>query len=114
MKIHGPAFDDEGKATGPLVEREILPSELAAYAAVGYKEGGLAPELKEGEAAQKKGKLPEDFPGYTALEAEGLTTYAKVRKQLDAITDVPGIGDATAEKIREALGESAEDEEDSE
>lgn len=90
-----------------------------------YRPGTTEPELRpkaasEGEAAAEeeaeasselKGKLPEDFPGHAALEAEGITTYAKVRKQLDSITEVPGIGDATAEKIREAMSASPEEEE---
>lgn len=73
----------------------------------------LSPEQKAiAEAAkEKKGKLPEDFPGYSALEAEGITTYAKLRKRLDGITEVPGIGDATAEKIREAMSHPADEEE---
>lgn len=89
-----------------------------------YRPGTTEPELRpktapEGEEAEGeeeapaelKGRLPEDFPGHAALEAEGLTTYAKVRKQLDSITEVPGIGDATAERIREAMSASPEEEE---
>ena len=109
MKIYGPAFDKEGNATGKLVEREIEPAELAAYAAVGYKEGSLPAATKT-----SKGKLPEDFPGYAALEAEGITTYAKVRKQLDALEEVPGIGRSTAEKIRAEMTASSAEEEESE
>jgi hypothetical protein len=63
---------------------------------------------------QLRGKLPDDFPGHAALEAEGITTYAKVRKRLADLTDIPGIGDATAEKISAAMSESSEDEEDQE
>lgn len=59
----------------------------------------------------KRGKLPEDFPGHAALEAEGITTYAKVRKRLDSLTEIPGIGEATAEKIKAAMNESTEDDE---
>lgn len=116
MKIHGPAFDSEGNATGKPVEREIAPAELAAYAAVGYKEGPLSDdgETPKEAAAQLKGKLPEDFPGYGALEAAGLTTYAKVRKSLDTIEEVEGIGPATAEKIREAMNASSPVDEESE
>ena len=64
-----------------------------------------------------KGKLPEDFPGHAALEAAGLSTYAKVRKELSAdkpFDEVDGIGPATAEKIRSAMNESLEEEEDTE
>lgn len=92
-----------------------------------YRPGTTEPELRpeiaaaEAEAATKpatplKGKLPEDFPGHSALDAEGLTSYAKVRKRIDAgtLTDVPGIGDATAEKIQEAMNESSPEEEEAE
>lgn len=58
-----------------------------------------------------RGKLPDDFPGHSALMAEGLTTYAKVRKRLDTLTEIQGIGEATAEKIMAAMNESSEDEE---
>lgn len=53
----------------------------------------------------KTGKLPEDFPGHGALEAAGITTYAKVRAiaERDELTNVEGVGDATAAKIKEAL-----------
>jgi hypothetical protein len=88
-----------------------------------YRPGTTEPELRQSEAGtettdetgtQLKGKLPEDFPGYGALEEAGLTTYAKVRKSLSSLEEVPGIGPATAEKIREAMGESSESEEESE
>ena len=55
------------------------------------------------ESTELKGKLPEDFPGHAALEAAGITTYAQLRKAGD-VTEVPGIGKATAEKIADALG----------
>jgi hypothetical protein len=77
----------------------------------------IATEVTEKEqpvGPQLRGKLPEDFPGHAALEAEGITTYAKVRKRLADLTDIPGIGDATAEKISAAMGESSEDEEEQE
>ena len=51
-----------------------------------------------------KGKLPEDFPGKTELAEAGINTYAQLRKHGD-VTDVDGIGPATAAKIKEALGE---------
>lgn len=56
------------------------------------------------DADPKKGKLPEDFPGRAALEANGITTYAQLRKAGD-VTSLIGIGPATAEKIDAALGE---------
>lgn len=73
----------------------------------GTYKGDGTPESEDAKSAPKelKGKLPEDFPGHAALEAEGITTYAKLRKAGD-VTGVPGIGKATAEKIATALGES--------
>src|SRR5688572_2981109 len=83
----------------------------------GTTEPELRPEIVEAESAAAsaepvedttlKGKLPEDFPGHTALEAAGLTSYAKVRKQLDSLEEIEGIGPATADKIREAMGASS-------
>jgi hypothetical protein len=124
VKIYGPAFDKEGNATGKLVEREILPEELAAYQAVGYKEGALTPEAIAADKAAKKeeapkkeeeveeasvkksGKLPDDFPGRAALEEAGITTYAQVRKaqKADELKDVAGVGEVTLANILEALG----------
>lgn len=120
-KIYGPAFDKEGNATGKLVEREIQASELAAYAAVGYKEGELTPEIvaadkvarkeliaevkeEAKEVTKKSGRLPDGFPGLAALEEAGITTYAGVRKAGD-LTEIAGIGEATAEAIKAAMEE---------
>jgi len=58
-------------------------------------------EIEEGP---KKGKLPDDFPGHSALAGNGITTYAQLRKAGD-VTSLTGIGPATAEKIAAALGE---------
>ena len=54
-----------------------------------------------------KGKLPDGFPGKAALEAADVTTYAQARKLRDGagLTSVPGVGDATAAQIEEALKE---------
>ena len=75
----------------------------------------LSPEQKAvAEAAKgKKGKLPDDFPGHTALSEAGINTYAQLRRAGD-VTEIPGIGPATAEKIAAELGESNEDEEEPE
>lgn len=54
-----------------------------------------------------RGKLPDGFPGKAALEEAGYGTYAKVRKlhEQGKLTEVPGIGEATAGHIGEALSE---------
>lgn len=55
-------------------------------------------------ADEPKGALPEDFPGRSALEAAGVDTYGKLRRRsLETLTEIEGIGEATASKIREAL-----------
>lgn len=70
---------------------------------------GIAPEPEAAPATpaapadtSKKGPLPDDFPGVTALRDAGITTYAKLRDYGD-VTDVPGIGAATEAKIKAAL-----------
>ena len=52
-----------------------------------------------------KGPLPDGFPGKAALEEAGYNTYAKVRKLRDQgkLTEVPNIGDITAEQIEDSL-----------
>jgi hypothetical protein len=64
-------------------------------------------ESDESAGTALRGKLPDGFPGKAALEAEGHTTYAKVRAlhEKGTLTDVPGIAEATAAKIAEALEE---------
>ena len=52
--------------------------------------------------SELKGKLPEDFPGHAALLEAGIHTYAQLRKAGE-LTEIPGIGEATAAKIAEAL-----------
>jgi hypothetical protein len=108
VTMYGPAFSEGGN----FVQREVPDADVVAFEKAGYVKGVLPPNLVPAKAL--KGKLPEDFPGLSALEAEGLTTYAKVRKRLDDLTTVSGIGEATAEKIRAAMNESSEAEEEQE
>jgi hypothetical protein len=71
-----------------------------------YAELTPPPEVgQEVESSELKGPLPEGFPGLVALNEAGIHTYHQVRKQRDGegLTAVEGIGDATAEKIEEAL-----------
>jgi hypothetical protein len=62
----------------------------------------ISEALKDEAPAPKQGKLPEDFPGLAALDAAGIHTFAQLRKAGD-VTEVPGIGPATAAKIDEAV-----------
>lgn len=88
-------YEDEAKHYG-LDESYRLVEEKPA-------EPEAAPEA-EPEPEEQKGHLPEDFPGYAALAEAGINTYGQLRK-LEDVTTVPGIGPATAEKIKEALAE---------
>lgn len=92
--------------TEPELRPEIAEAEAQAAA--------KSAEAPAEEAKPLRGKLPEDFPGHSALADAGITTYAGVRKQLETIEDIDGIGPATAEKIREAMDESSADEEEAE
>ena len=60
-----------------------------------------------------RGPLPEDFPGHAALLDVGITTYAQVRKAGD-LTEIAGIGNATAAKIADELAKSGDAEEEEE
>lgn len=64
-------------------------------------------QAERSDSPKKQGKLPDDFPGYAALAAAGISTYAQLRKAGD-VTKIEGIGPATAEKIETALSEDAE------
>lgn len=57
------------------------------------------------EDKPKQGKLPEDFPGHAALADNDITTYAQARKaaERDQLTEMNGIGPATAERIKAEL-----------
>ena len=64
----------------------------------------------------KKGKLPEGFPGLGPLEAEGITSYGKLRTFIKSheLTEIAHIGPSTADAIKEALGEPVDGEDDDE
>jgi hypothetical protein len=68
----------------------------------------IEPQAEEVSHARHTGQLQDGFPGKAALEEAGHNTYAKVRKlrDQDKLLDVPGIGEATASHIQEALREA--------
>ena len=105
------ALPSAGQA-GPTPDPKIV-TEQAGREAAGLGEH-VDDDIDDDETSDEqpkrlRGKLPEDFPGYKALVDAGLDTYAKVRKALDTLTEVKGIGEATADKIREEFaGESVE------
>lgn len=107
-------------AEGKVVEKKDAVTKVASKGArvspADVEKYGLQ-KPASATAATLKGKLPEDFPGHASLEAAGLTTYAKVRKELakdKPFDEVDGVGPATQEKIRAAMNESSEDEEEPE
>jgi hypothetical protein len=65
-------------------------------------------EATASSRAPQTGKLADDFPGKDALTAAGYGTYGKVRALVEDddnfADDIPGIGAATAAKIKAALG----------
>lgn len=64
-----------------------------------------AVESSQSHEGEKRGHLPEGFPGLAALEAAGEATYAKVRKRIEngTLTEISGIGTATAAQIEAAM-----------
>jgi hypothetical protein len=97
--VHSPPFPSAARPLG--AEAPGGAANLTAQDA-GNAEGEAAGD--EDSASTKRGKLPEDFPGRAALEEAGITSYGKLRAVKD-LTELPGIGDATAKKIEEALNE---------
>jgi hypothetical protein len=77
-------------------------SDSSSPAPVAGNGGGGSGGISATTGAAKKGPLPDDFPGVSALRDADLDTYGKVRAYGD-VTDVPGIGAATAAKIKAAL-----------
>lgn len=70
-----------------------------------------AAEAKVGEAVTPaagkltlKGELPEQFPGFAALKAGGITTFEQLLeiKTKDDLIGIKGVGDKTAADITEA------------
>lgn len=119
---NGISVSAPGEALHVVNPDELPPSVRRFVNDDGSYKGDGTPEAEDGKSkvaefsdqqTQLKGKLPDDFPGKAALEAEGITTYAKLRKAGD-VTEVPGIGPATKAKIDEALSQSSEADEEKE
>lgn len=113
--MFGPAFD----GSGVLVNRLVPKCDASAFVAAGYKVGQVPPDyipppytpplvvsepepLVVEESQDVSDAIPEDFPGYSALGQEGITTFTAL-EAIEVLTDIPGIGKVTADKITDAL-----------
>lgn len=96
----GTVFDGEGY----FIESAEIPESVPAEPSVSAIVGGVIEPRDKSAVVEKslQGKLPEDFPGFAALAAADIHTYAQVRNAGE-VTAIPGIGDATAGKIAEAM-----------
>lgn len=75
------------------------------------RDRGDRPEPAAVDPSTLRGALPDDFPGHAALEEADLDTYGRVRHFVHNngdLTSIAGIGEATANKILVAIGESQE------
>lgn len=59
--------------------------------------------------AKDNEKLPDEFPAKAILAEFGAKTYGEVRALRGTLTEIPGIGEKTAERIEEALNEGTTD-----
>lgn len=101
-----PAQDNAEAAQRRQVADGNRTAAVAAPGSAAPSSSATASGSSDEHNADLKGKLPDDFPGKTALEAAGITTYAQARKQdnsAEGLAGVAGIGDATAAKIHDAL-----------
>lgn len=67
-----------------------------------HLEGAFSRRAVAEEPQSDPDALPDGFPGKAPLEEHGITTFTQLRA-VEKLTDIPGIGDATAAKIEEAL-----------
>lgn len=113
IPLTGVAADEDplGISTGRVAQTQIEQDSNVPVTVPGERDseakaakGKLATDDEDDADADKpkRGKLPEDFPGRAALEANDITTYAQVRHAVerDQLTELNGIGDSTAERIK--------------
>ncbi len=100
VKMYGPSISDPNK----IINRDVPDNDVGAYERAGYKKGSI-PEAGEKfdipETTLNADALPGDFPGHAALSEAGISTFADL-DAVEDLTEIPGIGKATAEKIEEA------------
>jgi hypothetical protein len=88
-----------------LVEEQPQPESQPAPVPVPEPEPEPEPQAEPvTEPLPEPDELPEDFPGRKALIEAGITTLSQVR-QLENVTDIPGIGEVKAAQIAEALAQ---------
>lgn len=95
-------FSSTGEIT-PGSENAFAPAVTTDLAAV---EADSETDSSDDAPAQK-GKLPADFPGQAKLAEAGITTFSRLRKVVDDLEAIEGIGPQTAAQIREALAKEA-------
>lgn len=68
-------------------------------------QGGGADLTDTTAKPELEGTIPTDFPGHTALKAEGITTFDRLRKVISRgkLDEVKGIGPQTIKDIEAAL-----------
>lgn len=88
-------------AHGKPVESKVARAAVKKAEKEGPPTAPATGETTTPASAEKKGSLPADFPHRELLEAQGITSYGKLR---DAdLAAVEGIGPARQSEIEEAL-----------
>ena len=90
----------EPVAEVPAEVKEELVEEAVAEESAPTPEPEPEPEPKE--HVQPKGPLPKDFPKHDLLHEAGINTYGQLLK-CDDLTEIEGIGPATAKEIAKRL-----------
>lgn len=86
---------------GHLVELE--PGQAAGF--LGYQLEGPVERPSAEEEALRKTTLPDDFPLRDTLAEAGHTTFGALL-DIDDLTEIPGIGNASRDKIKDALSKA--------
>lgn len=96
--------DPDGKTVLVGKGGRLSMAEAEKYGLAGKKASNASKaKTAEAKGEEKKGRLPDDFPHYAALEAAGITSYGKLRDLKGDYSSIDGIGEARAKEIDEAL-----------
>lgn len=95
----------DGESLADHVERIADAAESKAEAEASAPNKGESAPAAVGRVTLK-GELPEQFPGFAALKAGGITTFEKLLeiKTKEDLIGIKGVGDKTAADITEAIG----------